>query len=114
MSEPDPAALLRELLAEWENAVNTRVNEAMGTDEFSRNINEAIAVSLGAQRSLGDLLERYLRLMNLPSRAEVAGFDARLRSMEDKLDRILERLDADATGPLRPPRTRRPPGPTLS
>jgi SMC interacting uncharacterized protein involved in chromosome segregation len=111
--DADAAAILRDLIGQWESAVNARLNEAMATDEFSRNVNEAIAASLGAQRSMGDLLERYLRLLNLPSRADVASFDARLRSVEEKLDlvlRLLSRLPAVSDAPnAMPPRTKQPP-----
>ena len=93
-SEPDAGAILRDLLSEWESLVNARLNEAMATDEFSRSVNQTIVASLGVQRSLGDLLERYLRLLNLPSRADVVSFDERLRSIEAKLDLVLDRLAA--------------------
>jgi SMC interacting uncharacterized protein involved in chromosome segregation len=96
--EPDAGTILRELLGEWESLVNARLNEAMATDEFSRSVNQALVASLGAQRSLGDMLERYLRLLNLPSRAEVVSFDERLRSIEGKLDLVLDRLAAISPG----------------
>ncbi len=115
-SATDPETVLRALLKQWEGAVNERVNEVMSTDAFSRAVNEAILASLGAQRSLGDLLERYLRLLNLPSRADVASFDTRLRSVEEKLDLLLDGLAQTrgvpritlGGGPM-PPRTKQPP-----
>ena len=116
-SATDPEAILRALLRQWETVLNERINEAMSTDEFSRNVNQAIVASIGAQRSMGDLLERYLRLLNLPSRADVASFDARMRSVEEKLDLVLHRLSQPPIAPkIRvgenlavPPRTKRPP-----
>jgi hypothetical protein len=114
-STPDPAAIWRDLVSQWEKGVNELANKAMGSAEFSRAMNQATSGSLGLQQSLGDLIGKYLMALNLPSRAEMVSIGERLTAIEATLNRIavsVERLDPNATAAergVRPPRTKRAP-----
>jgi len=121
MAEPpskDPAAAWRDLVAQWEKNLNELANRTMGSDEFSKAINQAMGLSAGMQSSLSEAMGRYLASLNLPSRAEMAGIGERLHAIEERLDRVLTLLQppADAAKPggaaatAKPPRTKRPPG----
>ena len=115
----DPAEIWRTYLAELEKGFNAFANQAMGSREFSRAMNQAGGASFGAQKTLGDLMERYLASMNLPSRAQLVGMGERLQAIEGQLAEIkslLQRVHGDsavgpggAASPPRPPRTRQPP-----
>ena len=120
MAEPpskDPAAAWRDLVAQWEKNLNELANRTMGSDEFSKAINQAMGLSAGMQSSLSEAMGRYLASLNLPSRAEMAGIGERLHAIEERLDRVLTLLQspADAAKPggaavaAKPPRTKRPP-----
>ncbi len=84
----DPAEVWRTLLAEMEKGFNSFANQAMGSQEFSRVMNQAGGVSFGAQKSLGELMERYLSSLNLPSRAQLVNMGERLQAIENQLNEI--------------------------
>lgn len=113
----DPVQLWHSFLGDMEKQFNTFSNQAMGSEEFSRLMNQTTGASVGAKKAFGDFMERYLAAMNLPSRGEMVDLGERLQTIEARLNDImslLQRVHADvsaadsATTP-RPPRTRRPP-----
>jgi len=115
----DPAVIWQRMLGELEKGFNTFANQAMGTPEFSRLMNQAGGVAAGAQKQFGELMEKYLLSMNMPSRSQLVGVAERLQSIEGQLSEIKALLNqmnrsagtvesAPASKP-RPPRTKRPP-----
>ena len=115
----DPVAIWQNMLGEMEKGFNSFANQAMASPEFSKAVNQVGGVSAGAQKQLGDLMEKYLVGMNLPSRAQLVSMAERLQSIEGQLNEIKALLyqaqqssGAPAGGPAaasRPPRTKRPP-----
>jgi hypothetical protein len=91
----------------------------MTSPEFSKVMNQAGGVAAGAQKQFGDLMEKYLVGMNLPSRAQLVTMAERLQAIEAQLSEIrtlLYRMQAKSggagegvAGTPKPPRTRRPP-----
>jgi hypothetical protein len=102
-----------------EKGFNAFANQAMESPEFSRVVNQVGGVSAGAQKQLGDLMEKYLVGMNLPSRAQMVSMAERLQSIEGQLNEIkalLHQVHGNSGGPQggypaapKPPRTKRPP-----
>ena len=114
----DPAVLWQTMIGELEKGFNSFANQAMASPEFSRAMNQAGGAAAGAQKQLGDLMEKYLLAMNLPSRAQLVGMAERLQSIEGQLNEIkalLQQVHQDSAAPAagygtpRPPRTRQPP-----
>ena len=115
----DPAAIWQTMIGEMEKGFNAFANQAMASPEFSKVVNQVGGVSAGAQKQLGDLMEKYLVSMNLPSRAQMVSMGERLQSIEGQLNEIkalLHQIHGNAGAPEggypaapRPPRTRRPP-----
>ena len=113
----DPAVIWQTMLGEMEKGFNSFANQAMTSPEFSKVMNQVGGVSAGAQKQLGELMEKYLLAMNLPSRAQMAGMAERLQSIEGQLNEIKAMLHQvhhnslapDGSGAPRPPRTKRPP-----
>ena len=116
----DPVAIWQNMIGEMEKGFNSFANQAMASPEFSKVVNQVGGASAGAQKQLGDLMEKYLVSMNLPSRAQMVGMAERLQSIEGQLNEIKALLHqvhnnsgapetGYATAP-KPPRTRRPPG----
>jgi len=74
--------------------------------------------SLTAQKALGDLMARYLTLLNLPTRADLQVLGEQLQRIDDHLARIARAVEggsgpaptAQAAAP-KPRRTRQPPSP---
>ena len=124
----DPAALWQTMLGEMEKGFNAIATQAMAAPEFSKALNQAGSVGAGAQKQVGDMMEKYLAGLNLPSRGDMVDFAGRLQSMEARLDEIKAMLQQSlatsgnvsgntsgaaqsGADPQRPPRTRRPPSP---
>jgi SMC interacting uncharacterized protein involved in chromosome segregation len=117
----DPVAIWQNMIGEMEKGFNAFANQAMASPEFSKVVNQAGGASAGAQKQLGEMMEKYLVGMNLPSRVQMVSMAERLQSIEGQLNEIKAMLHqihnnpgAPAGGPAaapRPPRTKRPPAP---
>ena len=115
----DPVAIWQTMIGEMEKGFNSFANQAMATPEFSKVVNQVGGATAGAQKQLGELMEKYLVSMNLPSRAQMVGMAERIQSIEGQLNEIKTMLQQmqrasgnipnDYTGAPRPPRTKRPP-----
>ena len=115
----DPVVLWKTMIGEMEKGFNAFANQAMASPQFSKVVNQVGGTAAGAQKQLGDLMEKYLVSMNLPSRAQMVGMAERLQSMEGQLNEIKAMLhhlhnnsgapQGGAAAPPRPPRTKRPP-----
>lgn len=114
----DPVAMWQNMIGEMEKGFNSFANQAMSSPEFSKLMNQAGGAAAGAQKHLGELMEKYLVSMNLPSRAQMVGMAERLQSIEGQLNEIKAMLTqmskasgqsaVRGTTPM-PPRTKRPP-----
>jgi len=115
----DPAALWQSMLGEMEKGFNAFASQAMASPEFSKVMNQAGSVGAGAQKQFGDMMEKYLLSLNMPSRAQMVDIGGRLQSIETQLSEIRALLlqsgaaadDIQAAPAPRPPRTKRPPPP---
>ena len=118
----DPVALWQNMIGQMEKGFNAFANQAMATPEFSKVVNQVGGATAGAQKQLGDLMEKYLVSMNLPSRAQMVSMAERLQSIEGQLNEIkalLHQVHSNSAAPEggfaaapKPPRTRRPPAPS--
>src|SRR3981189_2734017 len=114
----DPVAMWQNMIGEMEKGFNSFANQAMTSPEFSKVMNQVGSVGAGAQKQLGELMEKYLVSMNLPSRAQMVSMAERLQSIEGQLNEIkalLHQVHSHPAAPgggypaaARPPRTRRP------
>jgi Poly(R)-hydroxyalkanoic acid synthase subunit (PHA_synth_III_E) len=108
---PDPSAFFRDMLGQWEKAVNSFGGEAMKTEEFSRGMNAATAATAQMQANMNQTTERALAAANLPSRSDIEALTARVAAIEATLLRIEAKLVPAAPDPSkpRPTRSRKPP-----
>ena len=114
----DPAVIWQTVIGEMEKGFNSFANQAMTSPEFSKVMNQVGGATAGAQRQLGELMEKYLLAMNLPSRAQMVGMAERIQAIEGQLNEIkalLQQVHHNSLAPEsgygapRPPRTKRPP-----
>ena len=54
----DPVALWQNMVGEMEKGFNAFANQAMASPEFSKVVNQVGSVGAGAQKQLGDLMEK--------------------------------------------------------
>ena len=92
----DPVAMWQNMVGEMEKGFNSFANQAMASPEFSKVMNQVGSVSAGAQKQLGELMEKYLVSMNLPSRAQMVSMGERLQSIEGQLNEIRALLASGA------------------
>ena len=118
----DPLAMWHTMIGEMEKGFNSFANQAMASPEFSKVVNQVGGVTAGAQKQLGDMMEKYLTSMNLPSRAQFVNMGERLQAIEGQLNEIKALLHQVLTKPSaaevtpegmlpsapKPPRTKRP------
>ncbi|NVM87392.1 hypothetical protein FHT32_001015 [Variovorax sp. SG517] len=111
----DPMAMWRELTAQWEKSTNEFANETMASDPFRQGMHGGMNASLTAQKALGDLMARYLTMLNLPTRADLQALGEQLQRIDDHLARIARAVEgsgaAAASAAPGPRRTRQPPSP---
>ena len=84
----DPAVIWQTMIGEMEKGFNSFANQAMASPEFSKVMNQVGGVTAGAQKQLGEMMEKYLVSMNLPSRAQMVGMAERIQSIEGQLNEI--------------------------
>ena len=113
---PDPTALFRTMIGEWEKLTNSVGGQTFKTDEVARLIGGASNATAQAQAAFHGLMERALAAANLPSRGEVEDLSARIARIEGALFRIEAKIDAlgggggDKPAPVSgPSRNRQPP-----
>src|ERR1700709_345887 len=114
----DPAVIWQTMIGEMEKGFNSFANQAMASPEFSKVMNQVGGVTAGAQKQVGELMEKYLVSMNLPSRTQLVGMAERIQAIEGQLNEIkalLHQVHNNSGAPdggygtSKPPRTRRPP-----
>ena len=76
------------MIGEMEKGFNSFANQAMASPEFSKVDQPGRRRRAGAQKQLGELMEKYLVSMNLPSRAQMVSMAERLQSIEGQLNEI--------------------------
>src|SRR5712671_1900314 len=113
----DPVAMWQNMIGEMEKGFNSFANQAMASPEFSKAMNQVGGATAGAQKQLGELMEKYLVSMNLPSRVQMVSMAERLQSIEGQLNEIkalLHQVHSNSGAPgggyaaPKPPRTKRP------
>src|SRR5439155_4893397 len=116
----DSAVLWQTMTGEMEQGFNSFANQAMASPKFYRAMNQAGGAAAGAQKQLGELMEKYLLAMNLPSRSQLVGMAERLQSIEGQLNEnkaLLQQVHHNSLAPAggycpsSPPGTKRPPSP---
>src|SRR6202047_2593533 len=95
----DPVAMWQTMIGEMEKGFNAFANRAMEWTEFIKVVNQVGGVSAGAQKQLGDLMEKYLVGMNLPSRAQMVSMAERLQAIEGELNEIKALLTQARSNP---------------
>jgi hypothetical protein len=111
---PDLMGQWKQFLDQWIAAWSRVLEQAMGTDSFAQLMGKQLEgflnVSGPARKAAEQQIDVSLAGLGIPSRAQVtalarhvAQVEEKIDGLEDKLDRVLRRLN-DAAGPARPER----------
>ncbi len=113
---PDPAEAFRKLVTEWERGFDRLANSLMGTEGYSRSMNQLQDLQLSARKAFQDFMAQNLSVANMPTRDDLLRVAQAVQDLDRRLERI-EELLAGMTGerasPAKPaggpPRTKKPP-----
>jgi len=111
---PDLMGQWKQFLDQWIAAWSRVLEQAMGTDSFAQLMGKQLEgflnVSGPAKKAAEQQIDASLAGLGIPSRAQVtalarhvAQVEEKIDAIEDKLDRVLRRLN-DAAGAARPER----------
>lgn len=108
----------REMVTEWERNFDKFANQFMGTESFTRGMNQMQDMQMVMRKMFQDFMGKQLEGANMPSREDVVklaetvhGLDRRLARIEDLLSQMVSNT-APATERRGPPRTKQPPART--
>lgn len=112
----DPAEAFRELLTQWERGFDSLANSIMGTEGFSRSMNQMQDAQLGAQKAFRDFVTQNLTMANMPTRDDLLRVAESVQDLDKRMARIEALLEDIAPAATRakprtrkgPPRTRKP------
>jgi hypothetical protein len=99
----DPTQLWHAMLGEMEKGFNAFANQAMAAPQFNKVVDQVGDATAGAKKQLGEMMERYLASMSLPSRAQMVDFGARLEAIETQLKEVNSLLRQGALANAAPP-----------
>jgi poly(hydroxyalkanoate) synthase III subunit E/collagen triple helix repeat protein len=90
----DPFETWRELYDRNERAWSAALEEAMRSPEFGETSGKMLETMLAAQKSVRDNMRTYLESMNVPTREDIARLGELVIGLEEKVDQVVDRLDA--------------------
>ena len=118
----DPFETWRQMYDTNERAWSAALEEAMGSPEFGESSGKMLETMLAAQKSVRDNMRTYLESMNVPTREDIARLGELVIGLEEKVDQVVDRLDAieeavravpgGPAGPAGPTGAAGPTGPT--
>ncbi|WP_420135875.1 poly(R)-hydroxyalkanoic acid synthase subunit PhaE [Rhodopseudomonas sp.] len=94
----DPAAAWQAMLGEMSKGFTTLANQAMASPEIAKAVGQVSGATAEAQKQFGTMVEQYLAGLNLPTRAQMDDFEARLAAIEAKLDRLVAAVGEGGAG----------------
>jgi hypothetical protein len=90
----DPFEVWREMYDANERAWSTALEQAMGTQEFGESSGKLLETMLAAQKSVRTSMRTFLETMNVPTREDIARLGELVVGVEEKIDQVVDRLDA--------------------
>jgi hypothetical protein len=90
----DPFEVWRQLYDANERTWSAALEQAMGSQEFGDSSGKLLETMLAAQKSVRDNMRTYLETMNVPTREDIARLGELVIGLEEKIDQVVDRLDA--------------------
>ncbi len=85
---PDPADNFRNLINEWERGFDAMANRFMGTEEFSRSMNQLQDLQLSMQKRFNEAMAEQLSHFNLPSRDDILQLGEAVHALDKRVARV--------------------------
>ncbi|WBU28943.1 hypothetical protein OOZ54_20115 [Rhodopseudomonas palustris] len=94
----DPAAAWQTMFGEMSKGFAAFANQALASPELGKVAQQVGGVSAEAHKQFADMMDKYLAGMNLPSRAQMQEFNARLAEVERRLDELVAAVQPGKSG----------------
>ena len=106
----DPVAAWQKFVSDWEKQINSASASVVGTEEFSRIMNQATQFTLATQQQFDKHMEQFLKTVHLASKTDIAAIHDRLAAIEESIERLSNAI-APRDRPVKREvaRTRQPP-----
>jgi len=95
---PDLLAQWKQFLDQWIAAWGKVLEQAMGTEAFAqalgKYLEQWLALQAPVKKAAGEATEATLSALGIPSRSQVMGIARQLVELEDRIERVEERLAA--------------------
>jgi polyhydroxyalkanoic acid synthase PhaR subunit len=88
----DPFVLWRQIYEANERAWSTALERAMNSPAFAETQGKVLETFLQAQRAVRDQMRSYLEAVNVPTREDIARLGELIVGLEEKVDRLEDRL----------------------
>lgn len=114
----DFAELFSEFVTQAERDIDALANRLMGTEQYSRSMNEVQRVQNRLSKTFSDFMGEQLANFNMPSRDDVVRLGETLHALDTRIARVERQLQdlawgnqnmAPAPAVPGPPRTKQPP-----
>ncbi len=92
--QTDPFETWRQLYDANERAWTAALEQTMSSPEFDESSGKMLETMLAAQKSVRDNMRTYLETMNVPTREDIARLGELVVGLEEKIDQVVDRLDA--------------------
>ena len=85
---PDPAENFRNLVNEWERGFDAMANRFMGTEEFSKSMNQLQDLQLTMQKRFNEAMAEQLSHFNIPSRDDILQLGEAVHALDKRVARV--------------------------
>jgi hypothetical protein len=89
----DPSAAWQAMFGEMSKGFTALASQAMASPEIAKVVGQVGGATAEAQKQFGEMIESYLAGLNLPTRAQMDEFAARLSAIEARLDQLSAAVD---------------------
>ena len=116
-SSADPSDAFRETITKWERGFDSLANQLMGTEGYSKSMNQMQDLRLSMQSMYKEFMTQNLTNANMPTRDDlvrigeyVQNLDKRMARVEALLETMVPSNAVVGSGPRKgPPRTKKAP-----
>jgi BMFP domain-containing protein YqiC len=99
----DPAAAWQAMFGEMSKGFTTLANQAMASPEIAKVVGQVGGATAEAQKQFNEMMEKYLAGLNVPTRAQMDEFGARLAAIEARIDQLGAAINGSPGVSTKPP-----------
>ena len=91
------------MVTEWERGFDKLANSLMGTENFSKSMNQMQDMQMGARNAFREFMTGNLTNANMPTRDDVVRVAEAIQGLEKRMQRIEDMLTSMTSNSQKPP-----------